>query len=268
MKFAALMLASSLFSALDPNGCGGAVGSNTANGPTTSSDGGTDSGTDDRADSGALATQNCGPLGNHFFCDTFDTGSLPSTFDSQSTANGALAFDESDSKSAPRSLLSTVNAVQGTTRTYARLEKTFKPSVSRFTLAYSEYLDPSCVGPSDGVETAGAGSSDWFIGVRHGSPDHLVETSISGGLYIQGHNLKTGMPRGAWTRIQLDVDFVERTMDLTVDGNKIVENEPLKYAPGAARAPKIWVGVLTDNLTGKPAACRLKVDDVVFDVEQ
>ncbi len=268
MKIAALMLASSLFAALDPNGCGGAVGSNTANAPATSSDGGTSSGTDDTANSGALATQSCGALGNHFFCDDFDTGSLPGTFDSQATANGALAFEEGDARSAPRSLLSTVNAVQGTTRTYARLEKTFKQSVSRFTLAYSEYLDPSCVGPSDGVETAAAGTSDFFIGIRHGSPDHIVETSISGGVYIQGHNLKTGMPRGAWTRIQLDVDLVERTMDLTVDGNKVVDDEPLKYAPGASRAPKLWVGLLTDNLTGKPAACRLKIDDVTFDVEQ
>src|SRR5688572_2960086 len=59
MKLAALMLASSLFSALDPNGCGGAIGSNTANGPDGGTNGG---GTDDGADSGTLATKSCGAL--------------------------------------------------------------------------------------------------------------------------------------------------------------------------------------------------------------
>jgi hypothetical protein len=263
MKLAALMLLSSLFSALDPNGCGGAIGSNTA----SSTDGGT-SGTNDRADSGALATKSCGALGNHFFCDDFSDGALPGAWDLQSTSAGSLAFDSDVAVSAPRSLLSLTTGPQGATRTYARLEKSFKESARRMTLSYSEWLDPACVGPNDGVEGAGVGIDLYFLGIRHGNPDHIVETSLVNGVYVQGHNLKTSMPRGTWTRITFDVDLVERTMDLTVDGTKIVENEPLKYASGNARPPKIWVGALTDNITGKPAACKLRIDDVAFDIEQ
>jgi hypothetical protein len=91
---------------------------------------------------------------------------------------------------------------------------------------------------------------------------------LAGGIYSQAHELKTSMPRGTWTRITLDVDLTKGTIGLSVGGSRVIDGEPLHYPPaGRASAPRIDVGTLTDNLTGKPSACKVHIDDVTFDVE-
>ena len=69
-------------------------------------------------------------------------------------------------------------------------------------------------------------------------------------------------------RVVLDVDLGKRTVDLTIDGAKVVAGEPLKYAPASPQqVPSVELGVLTDNLTWKPSACTARTDDVTFDVQ-
>jgi hypothetical protein len=261
MKFGAFVLVSSGFlSTFDP-GCGAGVGSNIANGADASSGG--------SADSGGLPQMTCGALGSHFFCENFDNGSLPLGFDAQVTSAGTLAFDGKDASSTPRSLLATTSKITTSTRSVARLEKTFDVTGKRFTLSYAEWLDPACVGPYDGVETAviGIRANNYWVSVRHGNPDHILETSLTGGLYVQGHNLRSSMPRGKWTKVTLDVDLVRNMIGLNVDGATIVSDEPLRYAPGNGTKSMIGVGVLTDNGTFNPTPCTVRIDDVAFDLQ-
>jgi hypothetical protein len=261
MKLGILLAASSFLSAMDP-GCGAGVGANVANGPDTSVDGG---GGGSGAGTGTAMT--CGALGSHSFCEDFGGSAVLGAFDSQESANGTLSLDSALAASAPHSLLAATTHATGTTRTLARLDKKIATNATHFELSYSEYLDPSCVGPSDGVETGviGLRGNTYWVAVRHGNPDTILETTINGGLYTQSHELKSSMPRGTWTKIALSVDVTTQMIALSVDGKVVVQNEPLHYPPGGSQPSQIAVGTLTDNLLAGPSACQVRIDDVTFD---
>lgn len=269
MKLGALFIAlSSFLSALDPQGCGAGAGANTANGPGgtgTTADGGSE-GTG--GTNGTITTMSCGALGAHFFCDDFGGAALPGAFDDQASSAGTLALDDAQVVSAPRALLAKTLHVTTGTRTFARLEKKFAQRGSRFTLSYAQWVDPTCVGPNDGVETGmlGLHGNTYWLGIRYGNPDAIVESTLAGGLYVQGHQLRTQMKRGEWVHVSLDVDLGRKVMDLSVEGAVVVEDEPLRYPPDAIEAPNIAVGTLTDNLAFDPSACEARIDDVTLDL--
>jgi hypothetical protein len=284
MKLAALFFASStsFLSALDP-GCGAGAGANVANGPDSTSSSSSSSGASgasssssgDPAGSGTGtapgASGGCASLGAHDFCEDFDRvgTSVLAGFDLQSSVDGTLALEGTRAASAPNALLAVTTATNRL-RTLARLEKKFTEDATQFQLSYQEWIDPSCVGPYDGVETGTLilQSNTYYIGIRHGNPDAVLETSVKNGLYTQAHQLKSSAPRGRWSRLTLDVDLNKNTMALSIDGNRVMENEPLKYPPSAEaaqRVPGIAVGTLTDNGTWKPSACQVRIDDVTFD---
>jgi hypothetical protein len=257
-----ILLVGGFLSAMDP-GCGAGVGANVANGPGSADGGGGGSG----SGSGTGTAMSCGLLGSHTFCEDFGGGALLGAFDDQTASSGTLSLD-SNAASAPHALLAVTTKATNTTRTYARLEKKIADAATRFTLSYSEYLDPSCVGPMDGVETGVVGlkGNTYWVAVRHGNPDTLLETTLTGGLYTQSHELRSSMPRGKWTKVTLSVDITKNVMALTVDGNVIVEDEPMHYPPGGgAQASQIAVGTLTDNLSFSPSACQVRIDDVAYD---
>jgi hypothetical protein len=255
MKIAALLMLSGLVSASDP-GCGAGLGSNTANGP----DGGTP-----RTEDGGAATnvtkKDCGALGSHLFCDDFEGKAPPSEFDMTTQSSGTLAITDNE-------LVASTTAANAL-RTFARLEKRFNVNGDKFELAYTQTVDPGCIGPSDGVETGviGVHSGLHYVALRHGSPDHILEVSLANGFYAQAHNLPKSMPRGGAVKIVLSVDYATNMIALSVDGEAVVANEPLKYPPASIDQSMIAVGTLTDNGTGKPAACTVKIDDVTLDVE-
>jgi hypothetical protein len=120
----------------------------------------------------------------------------------------------------------------------------------------------------DAVETGVVGlqSNTYWVSIRHGNPDAILETTLTGGFYTQSHELPRSLPRGKWSRVSLDVDLSRNMVALSVDGEVIVENEPLHYPPSAPQAPNIAIGTLTDNLTWSPSACQVRIDDVTFDI--
>ena len=255
MNIAALLTLSGLVSALDP-GCGAALGSNTANGP----DGGAPR-TEDGGGATNATKKDCGALGSHFFCDDFGGATLPSDFDMATQSSGTLAITGDE-------LVASTTAANAL-RTFARLEKRFDVVGNKFSLDYTQTVDPGCIGPSDGVETGviGVHSGLHYVALRHGSPDHILEVSLANGFYAQAHNLPKSMPRGGAVKIALSVDYATNMIALSVDGETVVANEPLKYPPPSIDQSMIAVGTLTDNGTGRPAACTVKIDDVTLDVE-
>ncbi len=264
MKSLLLVMATSIWAATNPNGCGAAIGADQGKVPNGQADAGPG------IDGGLLPQTNCGALGYHYFCDDFSEPSLPARFDNMNTSAGTLSLDTSQAASPPQSLLANTLHITTGTRTFAQLAKSFPVSGTRFQLAFSEYVDPTCVGPADGVQTGviGMNSNTYWLAVDHGqNNDSVAETSISGGVYIQGHVLASPIPRSSWARVVLDADMATGTVDLTVNGTVVMENEPLRYSPGSPQTPSISVGVLTDNITFNPAACDMRIDDVTFDVQ-
>ncbi len=265
---AALLILSGLLMANDP-GCGAGVGANTANGPDggTTSDGGAGTGTG--TPTGTRTRMTCGDLGSHYFCDDFSASALPSSFDSQALSAGTLQLDVDEAVSAPQSLLASTLSITTGTRTFARLEKKFAHDSTRFILDYSQRVDASCIGPYDGVETGmiGLRTNTYWVALRYGNTDAILEATSQNGLYIQSHQLRTQLKRDAWVHVKLDVDLARKVVGLTVDGEVVVHDEPLRYAQDGATAPNIAVGTLTDNLTFKPSACQVRIDDVAFDIE-
>jgi hypothetical protein len=261
MKIASILVLSSALASLDP-GCGAEVGGNVAKTP----DGGTlDSGSS--LDAGSLATQDCGALGKHVFCDDFSSP-FPSRFETQIAANGSLSLDATRFVSGPTSLLATTQAVTTATRTQARVRKGFTTAGTKFALASSEWIEPSCFGGLDGVGSQVLLTNDdkYSLMVGHtANAASVVETSLADGLRVQVHDLKGPIPNGKWTRVLLEVDFAAQTMDLTVDGTKVMQGEPLVHAPTGPQIPAIAVGTMTDNISSKPSACTVHVDDVTFD---
>lgn len=277
MKIGFLFMATAMWAASHDQGCGAGLGSDNAKGPSdTAEDGGTgvDASPIDSSfggvDGGALPTVDCGALGRHFFCEDFDTGALPFHFDSESVIYGTLGVDTSLSTSASQSLLASIDHVTTAERTTAQLDKTFGVSGTRFRLAFAEWLDPACAGPFDGVQTGviALHSSAYFLAIGHGdTSDSVIETSFLGGAFVQVHTLSSQLPRGRWTHLVLDADVSRGTMSLSVDGAMRMEDEPFRYPLTGPQETSIGVGVLTDNITFKPSACKANFDDVVFDVQ-
>jgi hypothetical protein len=255
-----LLLVSGMLSAADP-GCGAAIGGDTANGGDGSPIG--------TVDSGSLATMDCGALGTHVFCDDFGDAALPGKWEDETVSGGSVALDTSEYVSPPQSLLATTVALSSGTRTYARIEKHVATSGSRFQVAFSEWVDPACVGPSDTVQSLSLafGNDGYWLAVAHsGGGDSVIESSLANGVYVQAHGFKTQLLRAAWTRISLDVDVARGMFDVSVDGATVIEHEPLKYPPGAPQLPTITVGTLTDGAFNE-AACKMHIDDVTFDMQ-
>ena len=264
MKACLMLGLSSLLSSLEP-GCGAAFGTSPANGA------GGDAAPPVLAvtDVGATHATSCGALGVHYFCESFDGAELPGAFGGSSTSAGTTTLDTGKYRSAPGSLLATTLHATTTTRTYAWLERSFAESASHFTLAFAEWVDPGCVGGLDGVDTGvlTLHAGTYFVSVRHGNAsDAILETSLSGGIFVQAHQLRAPIPRGKWAHLTLDVDVAKSTFALLVDGETVVENEPMKYPlNGGPEVPKISLGTLTDDIAG-PSACSVNIDDVTLDV--
>jgi hypothetical protein len=255
MKALLFAMGSSFLSAIDP-GCSAAAGSDVARVP----------------DAGEavvpVGDTSCG-AGTHTFCDDFKSTSLPSLFDSEDLFSGVNKIDGTRSVSAPYALLSTTSRITQGSRTNARLKKAFSQTGSHFTLAYSEYVDSTCLGNGDAVETGVIGLRDnsYWVALRHGNNgDSILEAGLAQNSLAQSHQLTGDLPRDAWARVVLAVDLEKKTVDLTVNGAKKVEAEPLKDAPTGAQASQIEVGVLVDNLLAPPTPCTIGIDDVAFDV--
>jgi hypothetical protein len=256
-----LFAISGMAMAIDP-GCGAGIGSNTANG----SDG---AAVDMGVDAGGLPQMNCGSLGSHYFCDTFSEATLPGVWDDETVSAGALSLDGTRFDSPSQSLLATTTSLTTGTRTYARVEKHLTASVSHFVFGFSEWVDPSCVANGVTVQSGNLalGSNQYFLAIGHAAGgDSILETSLVGGAYLQAHDLPAPLPRGTWTRLVLDVDLVAAKMNLSVNGNIVVQGEPLKYPPGSPQIPTVAPGTLTDGTFNEPA-CQMWIDDVTFDAQ-
>jgi hypothetical protein len=262
MRSAIVMLASGLWSAMDP-GCGLAVGENAARNVG-------DGGASEAFDSGSLPQVDCGPLGTHYFCDDFSEPVLPALFDPDSDLNaGALALDPALFLSAPQSLRASTEALTNATQTRAWLRKGFTASGRRFLLGFAEWVDPACIGANDLVQT-GAIALDgrsWFLGVAHGTGnDSVLEVQLGSFTSIHAHTLPSSLPRGQWVHVVLDADLANGTMALTVDGAVLMQGEPFTTPPASPQVPAIQVGAQVDNITFHPDACTVHVDDVTFDL--
>lgn len=253
MKALLAAMGSAVLSSLDP-GCSATAGSNIANGPDGSS-------------YVPVGDTSCS-ASTHTFCDGFgasggDAGAGTSLFEGQDLLAGTTSIENG-------SLVATTELVTQGTRTQARLKKTFRGTGSRFTLAYTEKVDGACIKAGDSVETGviGLRNNSYWIAVRHGRDnDAITEAGIANASVAQAHVLPKQLPRDTSTRIVLDVDLTKKTIDLTVDGRKAVEAEPLKLPVDAPQTPLIEVGILTDNLLAPPSPCRVTIDDVAFDME-
>ncbi|MFO0738914.1 MAG: hypothetical protein U0270_23645 [Labilithrix sp.] len=247
MKALLAAMGSAVLSSLDP-GCSATAGANVANGPDGSS-------------YTPVGDTSCG-ASTHTFCDGFaSTGS--SLFDGPELFAGKVSTDGG-------ALLATTDLVTQGTRTYARLKKDFSASGSRFTLAYSEKVDGACIKAGDSVETGviGLRNNSYWVAVRHGKDhDAITEAGLASSSLVQSHVLQEQLPRDRVARVVLDVDLTKKTIDLTVDGRKIVESEPLKEPVAAPQSPRIAVGILTDNLLAPPSPCSVSIDDVSFDMD-
>jgi hypothetical protein len=256
MKVLSLVLGFAFFTGQEPSGC--SAGSNVASAP----DGG--SSVDSR-------DTTCGT--GHAFCDDFSsTATARSRFDAEELFSGSLDFAAAKDGGAltPASaLFASTTPITTGTRTYARLRKDFTQTGKRFTLAFSERVDSACIKNGDSVESAviGVRQNSYWVAIRHGrDSDAILEAGLANMSLVQSHVLPAQLPRDVWSRIVLDVDLEKKTVDLGVDGRRIVEAEPLKSAPGGLQAPTISVGILNDNLLAPPSACTVGIDDVVFDV--
>lgn len=248
MKALLVATGSLVLSSLDP-GCSTTAGSNVANGPDGSS-------------YVAVGDTSCS-VSTHAFCDAFDSGKSPSLFEAEDIYAGHLAFEGG-------ALVASTDRVTTGTRAQARLRKSFTATGSRFTLAYTERVDSACIAEGDSVETGviALRNNSYWIALRHGRDrDSISEVGIASSSIAQAHVLPAQLPRNKPSRVVLNVDLAKKTIDLTVDGRKLVEAEPLREAPASPQGPQIEVGVLADNLVAPPSPCSVSIDDVAFDMD-
>jgi hypothetical protein len=219
--------------------------------------------------------------GNRVFCDDFSETNLPGNFDAIDHLNGgSLQLSETDYASPPRSLFATTPALANPYETaHASLSRSFNVSGPHFFFELAAKLDEaSCFAGNDDdpvtlAFVAFERATPWAYGIAllfGASGDAALEVKAVGDAApsFAAHPLQSKLPRGIWTRIQIEAHLAltSPTLDVMADGIVLLKDEPLSAVPQNLREPAIVVGVQTTNIVSKSQGCQAGVDNVLFDV--
>ena len=157
--------------------------------------------------------------------------------------------------------------------------KTFPSAVgTHFSLSLDLKIEPACLPKND--KNAVSVIALYFMESNYGIlvgvlPDEIdvYEISLTGLTTPQAHKFSTSTPTG-WQRWTLDLNgglsvtsVGAKTLDLTVGAMTLFSKEPLQKAPmSALQHPELVVGAIVKNTSDTSPACKVRVDDILFDV--
>jgi hypothetical protein len=201
---------------------------------------------------------------HHTFCEDFSGPSVQGNFTHQDMSNGSLGLD-SMFVSPPSALLARTQQLN-VFETRARLSNDFTTAGRVFRLAWSEWIDGTCIFGTTGVATAAIELPDasLLVAVEHGALGDWIHELGKGS--ISTHSLTRRIPQGVWTRLELSVDATASTATVSIDG---VPSAPAELANHATppQAPRVYVGAQLDNIQLVLNACQVRIDDVAFDID-
>jgi hypothetical protein len=214
----------------------------------------------------------------HTFCEDFTAG-VPDMISTEViTGGGTISADTTDFTSAPQSFLATSPALTDVGASASAIaSKAFSSAIgSHFSLSLDLKIDSSCVAKSakNGVSVLALDFADTNYNlVIQVLPGEIDAFELSGQTVTQAHQFQTIVPNG-WQRWALDVDgtatlgtsAAPKTINLTV-GSTTIFKEALQKAPIVALAhPQLVIGAIVKNAVGESPACKIHVDDILFDV--
>lgn len=214
------------------------------------------------------------------FCEDFTPG-VPDMLATMPGGGGMLTADTTDFKSPPQSLLaSTPILAEGSLPAEAIAYKIFSSAVgTHFSLGLELKIEPTCVpkGDNNGVSVMALE----FIESNYGIliqvlPDEIdaYEISLMGSTTPTAHQFKISPPTG-WQHWTLDVNgslsltaVGTKTFDLAIGATTLFSKEPLQKAPPtmALQHPDLVIGAIVKSTMGQAPACKVRVDDVLFNV--
>jgi hypothetical protein len=210
----------------------------------------------------------------HPFCDDFDEGPLLPGWDTFATESGAVALDDAEYTSPPRSFLATVTPVAAGGGGAARLGKRTLELVSSVLVAYDvrpEALDPAATLGVSAIQLFDVqGTLVETINVlltRGGASIEDIGTASDGGVYVGSLPIAPALPIGAWTRVSLDVELPRDaglgagTVTVSLGQSVVLDHAPL--APSSQ--PGLVVVFLGLVAGSSSATSAVRYDDVTFD---
>lgn len=216
---------------------------------------------------------------SHTLCEDFTAG-VPDMISTEViTGGGSLSADTTDFTSAPQSLLATTPALTSAGATASAIAyKAFTSAIgSHFSLSLDLKVDASCVAKSakNGVSVLALDFADTNYNlVVQVLPGEIDAVELSGQTITQTHQFQTIVPNG-WQRWTLDVDgtamlgstAAPKTFNLVVGSTTIFKESLQKAPPLVALAhPQLVIGAIVKNATSETPACKVHVDDILFDV--
>jgi hypothetical protein len=215
----------------------------------------------------------------HTFCEDFSLG-VPDMLSTMPSGGGTITADTTDFTSAPQSLLATTpSLVNSNAAAGAIAYKAFSAAAgTHFSLSLDLKIEASCLPKNDqnGVSVIALDFTESNYGLLIALlPDEIdaLEVALTGPTVTQSHQFQISVPTG-WQRWILDVNgalsltsSTTKTFALAVGATTVFSKEPLQKAPTLAiQHPELVVGAIVKNTQNQSPACKVRVDDILFDV--
>lgn len=199
------------------------------------------------------------------FCDDFDDGDLTNDWD-QATAIGGSVMDLDDSswRSSPFSFHVLTKALPAASSGNVLLRKTVLGNVGQARLAFSAFFPTvTLTKGAIAIATLDVSLNHFFtlnLRDQDGTAPAASLEEYVGGTFTR-HLLTRLPPAGAWTRIVIDLDFVNGRANVSFDASKALDAEPITALVGTETTVRLG-GVYVE---GPSDVFEARFDDVVID---
>lgn len=203
------------------------------------------------------------------FCDDFDDGDAANAWDALTSVGGTLLdIDVTSYRSAPYSLGVATPPLLNMQAATANLRKTLFGSAKHSKLAFSTFFvtDPVVTKGALAIATLDVSLDHFFTLHLRDSPQDGVSVPAAVLEEIEGSTitrfpLSALPPKGAWARIEIDLDLNAAKANVTIDGAKVVDNVTIGTTGGTEATVRLGAFYLFGPADPVEAA----FDDVVID---
>jgi hypothetical protein len=212
----------------------------------------------------------CQTQPDHQFCDDFDTVMAPpSNFASVSATNGGMvSYDTAVYRSPPNSLLSTLTTPlpPGAPSASAFVSRLFVRAGTHLVFQADLKIRGTCVVGTSTIAPLGFYFEGYALALSAGPTGaQIIEIAVGpdgGATGLMIHPLKNPLPLDSWFTIIVDVQLVNRAVNVTVGNVASLSGEKLTLEPSVPpQHPTLLVGASLNSL-----GCAVHVDNVLFDI--
>jgi hypothetical protein len=199
------------------------------------------------------------------FCDDFDDGDLLNDWDTSAVIPpGMIGLDTSMFTSSPASFGVSTPMLSAGAAGSAAIRKTIFATVNHGTFSFSAFF-PNVTLTKGVVSIASFDvslSHRFTLNLRDSdatAPAASLEEFDNSG--YRRHLLTKLPPAGKWTRVAIDLDLAGGKVNLTFDGDKAVDAEPIVATPGTEATVRLGA----QYLVGPTDPFEASYDDVIVD---